>query len=253
MRKIARLGWIRDPLDPRDKKFSVAEPIPLPPSVTLSNDQQTVFDQGQLGSCTANAIAGAIDFARQKQAPVVEQDPSRLFIYYNERVAEGSVNSDCGAVIRDGIKSVASIGVPPESMWPYDPSKFAVQPPPECYAAALRTKVLSYASVPQDLTSLKTCLALGFPFVFGFVVYEEFESETVAQTGIVPTPSPSDTPIGGHAVLCVGYHDSTSRFRARNSWGPSWGQGGFFEIGYDYLTNPQLASDFWQIDETQLG
>jgi C1A family cysteine protease len=110
--------------------------------------------------------------------------------------------------------------------------------------------VLTYQKVPQVLWSLKTVLANGRPIVFGFTVYSAFESATVAQTGIVPMPSPSDQVVGGHAVVLVGYDDAADRFRVRNSWGTGWGQQGYFEMPYLYVTSASLASDFWVIQLT---
>src|ERR1019366_9337023 len=109
--------------------------------------------------------------------------PSRLFIYYNERVMENSVNSDAGAQIRDGIKSIANQGDCPEKEWPYDIAKFTSKPGAECYQDAIKYKAVQYQRVPQILNQMKGCLASGYPFVFGFSVYTEFENESAAETG----------------------------------------------------------------------
>jgi C1A family cysteine protease len=200
-----------------------------------------------LGSCTANAIAAAIQFdlMRQKARPVFV--PSRLFIYYNERVMENSVDSDSGAQIRDGVKSVARQGDCPETEWPYDIAKFREQPPKKCYADAIKHRVISYQRLTPLLNQLKGCLASGWPFVFGIAVYESFESPRVAKTGVVPMPQPKEQAIGGHAILAVGYDDSQDRFIVRNSWGPKWGMKGCFTLPYAYATDRGLASDFWTI------
>jgi C1A family cysteine protease len=132
-RKIKGYGWIPDLPDHRDHLYAAPPPrlTALPPSTDLRPQCPPVYDQGQLGSCTANAIAGAIEFDQMKQGqtPFV---PSRLFIYYNERDIEGTVGSDSGAQIRDGIKSVAQQGVCPEPEWPYDITKFTEKPPDTC-------------------------------------------------------------------------------------------------------------------------
>ena len=94
---------------------------------------------------------------------------------------------------------------------------------------------------------MKACLASGYPFVFGFTVYESFEGDAVAKSGMVPMPADSETEVGGHAVMAVGYNDSIERFLVRNSWGPDWGVGGYFTIPYGYLTDSDLADDFWVI------
>jgi len=240
-------GWVRDIPDARDFLYAaplIRFPQGLPPAVDLRSESPPVYDQGQLGSCTGNGIAGAIEFDQRKQG-TPEFTPSRLFIYYNERVIEGTVNQDSGAQIRDGIKAVATIGAPPETDWPYDIAEFAQKPPPKAYADAKQDLVSSYARVAQDLTQMQGCIAVGYPFVFGFTVYESFESEQVAQTGIVPMPASGETVVGGHCVVAVGYDDSKRTFIIRNSWGTAWGLQGYCLMPYEYLITPHLANDFW--------
>ncbi len=225
-------GWVRDLPDARDLLYAaplLRFPHGLPPSVDLRRECPPVYDQGQLGSCTGNGIAGAIEFDQRKQGNK-EYTPSRVFIYYNERVIEGTVGQDSGAQIRDGVKSVAKLGAPPETDWPYDITKFADKPPPAAYTDALQDIVTSYSRVTNNLANMQGCLAEGYPFVFGFTVYESFESDAVAQTGIVPMPAQGEQVLGGHAVLAVGYDDTQRRFIIRNSWGPTWGQAGYFVI-----------------------
>src|SRR5262249_15954861 len=235
-RKIARYGWKPDLPDQRDHSYAV--PPDVLKSISGNADLRPrcppVYDQGQIGSCTANAIAAALEFDMMKQS-LTSFTPSRLFIYYNERNMEGTVPLDAGAQIRDGIKSVASLGDCPESEWTYDatpadPSsnlfspgaKAATAPSPQCYADAVIHKALSYQSVEQNLADMKGCLSSGYPFVFGFTVYPSFESIDVAHSGVVPMPGADETTIGGHAVLAVGYDDSRNMFFVRNSWGSEW-------------------------------
>lgn len=240
-------GWIPDFPDRRDRVYQLAGRVgALPPAVDLRSGCPEVYDQGNLGSCTANAIGAAIEFDQKKQTLPAAM-PSRLFIYYNERVIEGAVATDSGAQIRDGIKTVASDGVCPETMWPYIEANFATCPPESCYRFGKLHPAVQYARVTQDATHLRACLAAGYPFVFGFVVYESFESEAVAKSGMVPMPGETETEVGGHAVMAVGYNDSVSRFLVRNSWGSEWGVGGYFTIPYAYLTDSELADDFWVI------
>jgi len=205
-----------------------------------------VYDQGQLGSCTANSIAGALEFdqMKQKQQPFA---PSRLFIYYNERAIEGTVSSDSGAQIRDGVKSVNQQGAPPETDWPYDISKFADKPPQQAYDDGKQHEAILYQRLTQTLPQLKGCLAAGYPFVFGFVVYQSFESPAVAQTGEAQMPTAGEQQVGGHAVLAVGYDEGQQRFIVRNSWGSGWGMAGHFTLPYPYLLQGTLSSDFWTI------
>jgi C1A family cysteine protease len=247
--KIQKYGWTRDLPDHRDHLYAAPPQklAALPPSFDLRPQCPPVYDQGQLGSCTANAIAGAIQFDQMKQKLNPVFTPSRLFIYYNERAIEGTVSSDSGAQIRDGVKSVGQQGDCPETEWPYDITKFAQKPPSSCYSDARKYKVVSYQRVAQSLSQMKGCLASGSPFVFGFTVYSAFESPDVAKTGLVPMPGPKDSSIGGHAVMAVGYDDGSQTVTVRNSWGSSWGLSGYFKLPYAYIQDPNLASDFWNV------
>ena len=132
-------------------------------------------------------------------------------------------------------------------MWPYKINKFAIAPPQQCYINARRFKADEVQNIRQDMNSMCTSLANGFPFVVGFMVYNSFESNSVARTGMVPMPTPADRPLGGHAVLVCGYDDTRQLWIVRNSWGASWGDKGYFYLPYDYLTNPDLSSDLWNI------
>jgi C1A family cysteine protease len=266
-RKIKRYGWIPDLPDQRD--FIYAAPLAalraLPPEKDLSGECPPVYDQGELGSCTANAIGAAHHFEQIKQLapqrtrsgagnPRKAFTPSRLFIYYNERAMEVTVNEDSGAMIRDGIKSVVKQGVCPEDLpgtpageWPYVVRKFTTKPPKTCYTEALNHQVVSYQRVTQTLNQMKGCLASGYPFIFGFSVYESFETSTVAKTGKVPMPKRGEAMLGGHAVVAVGYNDADERFIVRNSWGSKWGKKGYCSMPYAYVSDPDLAADFWTI------
>jgi C1A family cysteine protease len=258
-RRISGYGWHPDLPDHRDQVYAVPAHVtaaPIPALVDLRAQCPPVYDQTQLGSCTANAIAAAIQFEQMKQnLPVFA--PSRLFIYYNERVIEHTVTLDHGAQIRDGIKTVAAQGVCPETMWPYsdkntDPKPcptcpYAKKPTPTCYTTATKHTVTTYQRLTPTLDILRGCLASGYPFVFGFTVYESFESQAVAKSGILSLPGPKEKVMGGHAVMGVGYDDSKQQFIIRNSWGTSWGIKGYFMMPYAYPTNPNLADDFWTI------
>jgi C1A family cysteine protease len=248
--KIKRFGWVADTPDQRDHLY--AAPVQyltkLPPKVDLRPQcPKTVYDQGQLGSCTGNAIAAAMQFGRMKQNLKPDFIPSRLFIYYNERDIEGTIDSDAGAQIRDGIKVVVKLGACPETDWPYNIVKFRTKPPAKCYKIASQYQAVLYQRVAHNLNQMKACLASGYPFVFGFSVYDGFEGEAVAKTGVLNMPTPDEKMVGGHAVLAVGYDDKQQRFTIRNSWGTSWGMKGYFTMPYSYLTDPNLADDLWTI------
>ena len=247
MRKF--YGWKKDKVDVRDFKFKVPRHVnlaALPTAVDLRSQCPAVYDQGELGSCTANAIAAAIEFEQVRQR-LPDFMPSRLFIYFNERDIEGTTDSDSGAEIRDGIKSVNSLGVCEENLWQYDVSQFAVKPPDLAYQSAKHHEAVQYERLSNSLTDLKGCLASGLPFVCGISVYDSFESDAVAANGVVPLPQPKESLQGGHAILIVGYDDSKGVFICRNSWGADWGMNGYFTLPYAYLTNADLASDFWVI------
>lgn len=257
-RRVGRYGWTPDLPDQRDFAYQAphAAAVALPAQVDLRPNCPPVYDQGQLGSCTANAIAGAIEFDQKKQG-LAEFMPSRLFIYYNERTIERTVTLDNGAQMRDGIKSVAKQGVCSEASWPYDDTnknpapcpkcKFAIKPTKVCYSEAASHKVSAYQRLIPTLDRLRGCLASGYPFVFGFTVYESFESEEVANTGILAMPATTERTVGGHAVMCAGYDDANQQFVIRNSWGEHWGLAGYFLMPYGYLTNSNLSDDFWTI------
>ncbi|HXZ05533.1 MAG TPA: C1 family peptidase [Ktedonobacteraceae bacterium] len=247
MPQIAHYGWIPDLPDQRDYQYTAPVAVigELPPSVDLTPACPAVYDQGQLGSCTANAIAGAIEFDMMKQNLPQIYIPSRLFIYYNERAIEGTINSDSGAQIRDGMKSVGTQGDCSEDMWPYIIANFQEQPSQDCYQDALQHRAILYQRLNRNLDDMKACLASGYPFVFGFTVYESFESQQVAQTGHAPMPQKGEQVKGGHAVLAVGYDDDNQWFIVRNSWGTNWGMQGYFTLPYAYFTSRNLSSDFW--------
>lgn len=230
--------------------FSAPEPTlrALPPRVDLTAQQPAIYDQGQLGSCTAQAIAAALEFAQAKQRQPDVFTPSRLFIYYNERVILGTVDEDSGAMLRDGIKSVAKQGSPHERIWPHVISRFRQKPAAAAYRDGALHEAILYQRLRQTIDQLKGCLASGFPFVFGFSVYESFESRAVARTGEVPLPAPREALIGGHAVAAVGYDDPARRFIVRNSWGTAWGVKGYFTMPYAYLLDGGLSDDFWTIN-----
>jgi len=247
-------GWVPDLPDQRDHMFAAPTAVlaKMPAKVDLRPQCPPVVDQGQLGSCTANAIGNAHRFDQMKQAVAKSFMPSRLFIYYNERAMEGTVNSDSGAMIRDGIKSIAQLGVCDEVDWPYLITKFKTKPPAACYKKALAHQALTYRRLTQNSVQMKSCLASGYPFVFGFTVYESFESQAVAKTGVVPMPASNEKILGGHAVLAVGYDDASQRFTVMNSWSDKWGMKGFFTIPYGYLNDAGLASDFWTISTVEV-
>lgn len=241
-------GWIPDKVDNRDLKFAVSQPVTkqLPLKVDLRLQLPPVYAQGNIGSCTAQSVCAAFHFC-QRKAKLYDFAPSRLFTYYTTRDLEGTVNEDSGAMLRDTIKAINKFGACPESIWPYNINKFMVKPTPTCYDTASRHTAVSYYQVSQNLNQMKGCLAEGYPFAFGMIVYDSFEGDIVASTGVVQLPTPGEQQVGGHAVLVVGYDDSQQRFIVRNSWGSNWGMSGYFTLPYGYIVNSDLATDFWTI------
>lgn len=237
-------GWTPDRPDVRDLYYKgIAPRIKLPKQTDLRQFCSKVENQGSLGSCTAQALIGNIELLYLKNR-VPYEDGSRLFVYYNERVSEGNTNEDTGAMLRTGIKVLAKYGFCPETEWPYDIKKFSEKPPKSCYIHAKKHLITSYHRL-KGIREMQICLADGYPFVFGFTVYNSFESEKVAKSGIAELPTSNDTPIGGHAVMAVGYDNNTKRFLVRNSWGETWGQNGYFTMPFEYLE--VAAADFWTI------
>lgn len=253
--EIKWYGWKPDVPDKRDWKYSLGvtgKLIEAPPKVDLraSGFLPPVYTQGDLGSCTAQSLC-ALFFYVNKMQTGLSLLTSRLFLYYNERVEESTVQSDAGAMIRTGIKTMIQQGNCNEYLWPYDITKFAQKPPDVCYASASKHQSTVYRSVSRTLVDMRGCLAEGYPFVGGISVYDSFESDEVAKTGIVPMPGPGESLLGGHAVIFVGYDDTTKMFTAQNSWGTDWGDKGCFYVPYDFMTDPDLADDLWMVHDVE--
>lgn len=245
-------GWKKDLPDHRDMYHQFGE-VNLSNSILSIVDLRSkcppVYNQGKLGSCTANGIGGAYHFDELRQNVLSLFMPARLFIYYNERAMEGTINSDSGASIRDGMKSVATVGVCDEIDCVYDIRNFMIQPSALCYDRAKSNIAVQYKRVLQDEVQLKQCLNIGLPIVFGFSVYESFESDVVKDTGIVPMPVKTEQLLGGHCVMLVGYNNTTRMWIVRNSWGNEWGDVGYCYFPFNFLLSSDLASDFWTIQK----
>ena len=243
-REIKGYGWKPSLPDLRDHIADASE-LPVLDEVDPRKDLPPVFDQGQLGSCTANAVAAAVEY----DAKLNDSDPgllSRLWIYYYERKLEGSpADQDTGAYGRDGFKVCKTIGVPLEKDWPYVIAQFSQEPPAKLADEAREHRISNYRRVPRNLDSIKAVLSNRQTMAFGFTVYESFESQEVAKTGIVPMPSRSERTLGGHEVLLVGYlKDDVNYGLVRNSWGEGWGLAGYFLMPWTYILDANLASDF---------
>ncbi len=219
--------------------------VTLPTSVDLRKGDSPIYDQGQLGSCTANAVGALCEFDQRAEGDPA-WTPSRLFIYYQERLDQGTIPQDSGATIAESIQACVKYGFPPETDWPYNISVYTQKPSAVAYADALVNKITAYAAVSRDLNSIKSVLAAGRPVIFGFPVYQQYES--VGPDGNVAMPAGSL--LGGHANMFEGYDDNhrnidgtLGAFIDRNSWNTSWGMGGYCWFPYNYAV--KYASDFW--------
>lgn len=246
-------GWKPDLKDMRDRYFAAPPRVlaQLPEKIDMRPQCPPIVDQGNLGSCTANAIGNAHRFEQMRQGSPGNFLPSRLFIYYNERALEGTVGSDAGASIRDGIKTIVDKGVCPETTWPYLISKFTQKPPTTAYTEAMLHQAVKYQRVTQTIDQIKAALASGHTIVFGFSVYESFEA-VWPSTGMMPLPRAGEQMLGGHATTIVGYDDAMARAIVMNSWGNTWGDRGYFYMPYQFVINPSMCSDFWMLSEVEI-
>jgi C1A family cysteine protease len=242
--RVADFGGRPDKPDARDFAYRPGG-APPPASCDLRAHCPAPYDQlPPIKSCSANALAAALVYlGNAGGAPIAP--PSRLFIYYNARVLEGTASTDSGATIRNGVKSIVRSGACDETLWPYDPTKVTIVPSPACYASAALHAV-RYYRIAQNLDHLRACLAEGFPFVFGMQAYMQ-PCEAAFKSGMLPLPAPTDTLCGGHAVLAAGYDDGAQMLLVLNSLGPTFGLAGYMNVPYAYLTNPVLTYDFWTI------
>jgi C1A family cysteine protease len=264
-REVARFGWLPDLPDFRDllafpdkTVVSAAAPV-LPVKVDLRERYQFVVkDQGEIGSCVAQAISSAIEYEQNirpddpKVSNFLENDRkfpvSRLFLYYEARKAIGLTHEDSGCHIRDGMRVAYNIGVPRETGWRYNEDTFATPPPARQYKSAPFHKITSYQSVAVNNAEVRLALSKGHPVIFGVAVYSSFFN--AAHKGVVPMPGWSDQYIGGHAMLIVGYDDATRRYTVLNSWG-SWGDKGYLYMPYEYIGSRSLGADYWLLRDPE--
>lgn len=230
---------------PKFNKLKTNINIKLPSKVDLRSKFQPVFNQGNIGSCTANALCGLIGYLQPLMIG------SRLFLYYNERDTDNNTtidtDTDGGAYLSDGIFSLQKYGICQELDWPYIVEKFDDKPNDDCYKYASKYTITQVENIDNDIFQMKNNLANGNPFVVGIAVYSSFESIKVAKTGMVPIPTVKDIFLGGHAVVCVGYDDMKKIWIMRNSWGSNWGDKGYFYLPYLYLLSSSLSTELWCI------
>jgi C1A family cysteine protease len=212
---------------------------------SLEEKQTFVYDQGDLGSCTANAFCGAFRIHAKYAGKFEDFIPSRLFFYYNERKIEDTEFIDAGADVEDGIHFTQTYGICNETTCPYDITQFAVEPSQQAYEEALNYKVQSYGIIEQNdelLQNIKTLIQRKIPVLIGLRIFESFESESVASTGVVPLPDKEkEECLGGHELCIIGFNDINRQFIVLNSWGSEWGSNGKCFIPYDYVSNAELT------------
>lgn len=273
----SRLGWLPDLPDIRDytaehdqirplitktgKVKAEEKKAPLPEEVDLREWCAPVEDQGTLGSCTANAAAGLLEYF-ERRAFNKYIDASRLFLYKTTRNLL-HLTGDTGAYLRSVMGALVLFGAPPEEYWPYDINKFDEEPPVFCYAFAQNYQSLKYFRLDPAgtnrntlLKKIKTNLSEGIPAIFGFTVYSSIEQSD--RDGQIPFPGVGEKVLGGHAVMTVGFDDklkitnqgskktTTGALLIRNSWGADWGDGGYGWLPYEYVLQG-LAEDWWAL------
>jgi hypothetical protein len=255
--KINRKYNLRpDRRDDRDFRWQVPEHVrvaTLPESADLVPLMPPVYDQKGYGTCASNAVAGVLHYLMVHGKVCTPFAPSRLFLAWNADAIEGSVKESDGVYsIRDVVSPTTSLGFVCETLWTYDEMHLDVKPTSEVFAEAEKHTTTSYQRVQDnDLPSIKAALAMGHPVACGIQVYGQLESAQCAVDGVVATPGwwgRLTTCLGGHAIVLVGYDDKTQKFTFRNSWGLGWAQAGYGTLGYDYIANSSLASDFWVVD-----
>lgn len=259
--KRKNFGWTPDLPDQRDVLFGVEHPQDVAPAVRVTlRDRMPpdIFNQGALGSCTANALIAALMFMKGESCPML----SRLDLYYKERVLEDSVDEDAGAEIRDGMKALAKWGVCQEKLWPYKIRQFRTAPSAEADADEPNYKIKKYMRLRTTQEMMK-CLSMGRPFTIGMTIYENFDDPITVNKGIMRMPTVDQRVLGGHAICVIGYDSDFTKsdtfkrsglqtsqvsplmFEARNSYGPDWGDGGHFWVPGEYLDNRDLSDDCW--------
>lgn len=216
----------------------------LPTKIDLRYKMSPVNDQLQLGSCSAHAIAAAVE------CDISGFVGSRLFLYYNEKYIENEVSKDTGALLSDGITALVRYGICEEKYYPYSVENFKYQPSKEAYENGLLRRAVTVKKLQNDMNIFKNCLVSGYPFVISIYIFTSFETKEVAKSGIISMPKAGEENLGGHAILICGYDDALQCWIGKNSWGDKWGDKGYFYLPYVYLLDSSLSSEGWSITLT---
>jgi hypothetical protein len=246
-------GCLFAPPSPKDYRTIFDDDVRVPERVDLREHCTAVEDQGQIGSCTANAAVGALEY-HYKRRDGRAADLSRMFVYYNTRRMRGQLWDDCGAQIREAMASIMAFGACREEIWPYNPALFAQEPPREAYNDAWARDALQYARVDGTKGAVGA-LARGLPVVFGCGIPQRCYQEA-ERTGVMPELNPGEldqAQAGGHSMLIVGYDNNRRMFLVRNSWGESWGERGYVWIPYSVLDATSSPIEYWVMSELEKG
>ncbi len=243
-------GWIGDDGHKSAPPFS-SHPSYKVMKVSASSDltplMPPIEDQGQLGSCTSFGIGRVLNYAHKKAGGSFF-DPGHLFVYWNERAMEGTVNEDAGAQITDGITVVTKFGACSEKLWPYDIAKFKIKPPQKAYTDGLKFQAVhAYKVDNTDGVSIRKALSNGFPVVVGFMVYQDFENLNSSRYTL-RMPKKGERPLGGHCTVLTGHDDKRKLYIDDNSWNTDWGNKGRALLPYAYIHNGHICDDCWVID-----
>ena len=238
---------------PDSRDFRITFPVTTRPALV---DRRalvpTIYHQGTLGSCTAHAAGTIFDTIQNRDFPAHggRFTPSRLFIYYNTRKLEGTIDRDVGSSLRNAMKTLSRDGACNETLWPYEVARFRECPVPRAYENGLKNRTIRYMRITHTEEQMEQCLSNGHPFAFGLRIYQYWYDPSVRSTGVIRAPLPTDRFLGGHAMVCVGYNRARRVFIVVNSWGPSWGDRGVCYIPYTYMLNTTQAYDLWIVQAT---
>jgi hypothetical protein len=236
----------RDAIDHNDLVLEfITDQLPID-KIDLRSYCTKVYDQENMGANAVNAVAMCFQYHK-------EFIPSRLFMYYNARVREGTVSQDTGSSVRSVLNGLRDAGVCHEINYPYLESHRTYQPSKRVYSMAADNKTSDktlYARIPQELRQIKQCLIEGHPFVFGISVYESFLK--VKSSGLVPVPKNGEKLLGDHCMFCLGFDEKRKVFIVRNSWGPEWGDQGHCYIPYEYMVDFHNVYDLWTFYEHKI-
>lgn len=247
IRKIKKYGWTMDVPDTRDIYANIPEINNILPRVDLrsSGFLPEIYDQKDLGSCTAHSVMTAYMYDLNKNKKKLDFDPSVSFVYYNQRVITNSVNFDSGSSIRDAMKVITKLGVCSNNLYPYDTVFFTDKPSEEAYKQASdNINEMLYKRIKPDINNILKVLSYDIPVIFGFSVYESFDSQDTIRTGLVPVPSYNESIIGSKTAVIVGYDTNKKYLICCNSGGKKWGALGYFWIPFSFI-NERYCSDFW--------